>query len=84
MLRRKVFLKKMVVWCLIVSMGGISACVIFFSCVSVWVGLVHLSREGFWAPVLAGLFLLGVTSFFFVRTVKSLVSYLSDKDMFVG
>jgi hypothetical protein len=54
---------------------------LFLGATSVWVGLSHRHQEGFWAPVLAGIFLIALIVWLFARLVLGLTRALRRSDI---
>jgi len=50
--------KKFIYACLAVPCLSVALYVAFLSVLSIWIGLHHIHRTGFWVPVLAGFFML--------------------------
>ncbi len=76
-----VFLKKICLWCLIVTFSIIAVCLVFISVVSVWTGFANMHQSAFWVPVLGGAFLLISILFLFFRTTKFILGHMKEEDV---
>jgi hypothetical protein len=68
-------------WLVLICCGIICVYVLFVALISVWVGLSHLQKDGFWMPILAGAILIILTSFLFFRLVKFIRNKMKGKDI---
>ena len=65
----------------VILCGLVSAYVVFLGAVSMWVGLTHLSRDGSWVPISAGLLALILVTVLYVRLSRCLLGRLKDEDI---
>jgi uncharacterized membrane protein HdeD (DUF308 family) len=61
--------------------GLAAGAVVFLGAVSLWVGLTHLARDGFWVPVTAGLLAIILVTALYVRLSRCLLGRLKDDDI---
>jgi uncharacterized membrane protein HdeD (DUF308 family) len=74
-------LKKVSLWFLFICFCVLSAFFVFIALVSVWVGLTHTDRDGFWVPILAGVFVVAFISWLFFRLTKFIYGRIKDRDL---
>jgi hypothetical protein len=77
-------LKDIVLWCLIIACGMITAYLCFISLVSIWIGIAHSHQSGWWIPVLTGTSVLIAVFLAFLRTAVYLSSHIKKKGMIVS
>ncbi|MBN1106783.1 MAG: hypothetical protein JXL84_25495 [Deltaproteobacteria bacterium] len=65
---------------ILVCGAAISMSLVFVSALSVWVGLTHLHREGFWVPILAGAFAAGLGIYLFWRLARHVHDRMNRTD----
>lgn len=73
--------KQLSLWSLLISSGLIAAFILFIALISVWVSLTHLQQDGFWMPLLAGIFCMGITLWLFFIFSKSILGRMKEKDI---
>jgi len=81
MLKEPVPIKKICLWCLIITLGIIDTCMVFISIISIWAGFVHMQRTGFWVPILGGGLLLMLALFLYIRATKCILVHIKEEDV---
>jgi len=81
MLRDPVSIKKICLWCLIVTLGIVVTCMVFISIVSIWAGCFHMPQSAFWVPILGGGFFLVLVLFLYIRAAKRIFFHMKEKDV---
>lgn len=72
---------KRIVCYLTILFGGLLCCaVLFLSSLSVWVGVSHQDRDGYWTPVLFGTVLGILVLYSFFRLTRSLLRQTRHTD----
>jgi hypothetical protein len=74
-------LKKGFLWVAILCCGLMSAYLVFLCAISVWVGLAHRDRPGFWVPLLAGGLALPLIMILCRRIVRWLRHLMMEEDV---
>ena len=73
--------KRYSLWFLLIFSGLIAAFLLFMAIISIWVGLTHLNQDGFWMPLLVGLFCMAATLWLFFIFSKFLLGKMKEKDI---
>ena len=73
-------LKNLGLWSLFLLSAFLAAYIIFAAMVSIWVGLSHLQQDGFWMPILAGILLIIVVLWPFLRFSRFILNSMKEKD----
>jgi len=73
-------LKNLGLWSLFFLAAFLAAYIIFAAMVSVWVGLTHVQQDGFWMPILTGIFVIIVVLWPFVRLSRLILNAMKEKD----
>ena len=81
MLREPVPIKKICLWCLIVTLGMLVVCMVFISIVSIWAGFFYMHQPGFWVPILGGGLLLFLVLFLYQRATKRIFFHMKEEDV---
>lgn len=81
--KEPVSIKKICLWCLIVILGVVAACLVFISAVSVWAGFVHMRQTGFWVPIFGGVLSLVLALFLFAWAIKRILLYMKEEDVLI-
>ena len=79
MLKEPVAIKKICLWCLIITLGIVVSCMVFISIVSIWAGFVHIQQTGFWVPILGGGLLLILVLFLYIRATKCILFHIKEE-----
>ena len=58
----------------------LAAYFIFAAIVSIWIGLSHLKHDGFWMPILAGILVMIVVLWPFLRLSRLILNAMKEKD----
>jgi|ETNmetMinimDraft_35_1059890.scaffolds.fasta_scaffold509766_2 uncharacterized membrane protein HdeD (DUF308 family) len=66
---------------LLIFCGLITAYIIFMGATSVWVGLNHLEKDGFWMPILIGIIFPMAILWSFLRFTKFVLYRSKEKDI---
>lgn len=77
-------LRSILGWSFIISGGILSALTGFLSFASVWVGLSNLHRKGWWVPVLAGILLVTLVCWLYLRATRAVLSKTRDQGLIVS
>jgi uncharacterized membrane protein HdeD (DUF308 family) len=81
MIHREPFpLKKLGLWFLFISCGLIAGYMVFVAITSIWVGLDHSQKHGFWMPIIVGTLALTVIFWLFLRLSKFILHRMKEKD----
>lgn len=78
--REPLLLKNLGLWSLFFLSALLATYIIFASIVSIWVGLSHLHQDGFWMPILAGIFTIILVVWPFRRLSKLILNSMKEKD----
>ena len=73
--------KKIFLWLIVVMMGLAVSLGILISVVSIKIGLSNMNQEGFFIPVLAGVFLIALSLFLFIWVIKFIINLMREKDI---
>jgi cytochrome c biogenesis protein CcdA len=74
-------LRNMIFKSLIVVLGLAIAYIIFIALISIYVGFSHLQQDGFWMPILAGLFSIALCLWIFTSITRSVINRMKDRDI---
>jgi uncharacterized membrane protein HdeD (DUF308 family) len=81
MIHQKSFpFRQLAIWLGLVASGLVTTYVLFVGILSIWVGLNHLEREGYWIPILAGTLSIALILWLFVCLSKILYSRKKQTD----
>ena len=80
-LQESLFLKRILLWGVLIACCLLAAYFSLISVVCIWVGLDHLDQPGFWVPILAGTFLFLLLLWVFSRTLKRILIHLKEEDV---
>ena len=78
---RPVSLKDWTLRALLIFCGLLTCSVLFLGVVSLWVGLTHQSRDGFWMPVLTGLLAIALASGLYYRLSRFVLGRIREEDI---
>jgi len=82
MLFREPFpVKKTCLWTLVFILGLIVLFAIFIAVISINIGLSNMNQDGFFIPVLAGFFLIGICLFLYIYFIRFIINQLKEKDI---
>ena len=73
-------LKNFSLWLLLFCAGLIVAFLFFIAFISVWVGLTHAHRDGFWMPILAGTLIILTSLSLFYGLSKFILDRTKEMD----
>ena len=73
--------KQISLWFLLIFSGLIAAFFLFIAVISVWVSLTHLQQDGFWMPLLVGIFGMCATFWLFFIFAKFILRRMKQKDL---
>ena len=73
--------KRHSLWFLLIFSGLIAAFFLFISVISIWMGLTHLQQDGFWMPLLVGIFCIGATLWLFSIFSRFILGRMKEKDI---
>lgn len=85
MIRRKSFPVKKAFLCLMAAVFGAGVSfIVLLAGVSIRVGLTNMNQDGFFIPVLAGIFSIAVFLFLFIWVMKIVFNMTREKDLFTS
>ncbi len=73
--------KKAGLWLLLISSALVTVYILFIGIVSIWTGLSHLDRDGFWMPFLTGAIAIILVLWFFFRLLRYIMSRMKGRDI---
>jgi uncharacterized membrane protein HdeD (DUF308 family) len=73
--------KRLSLWFLLIFSGLIAAFLVFLAAISIWMGLTHLNQDGFWMPLLVGIFCIAATVWLFFIFSKFILERMEEKDI---
>ncbi len=74
-------LKNIGLWLLLFCGGLITVYIIFIALISIYVGIHHLQQDGFWMPMLAGIFSIMAILWLFFCFIKFVFNQMKEKDI---
>jgi hypothetical protein len=75
------FLKRILLWCLVILCGILTAYVLIFSLSSIWIGLNHSHQPGFWLPIIAGILSFLLVGWLFLALIKKARAKMKPEDV---
>lgn len=81
-LHQNTSIKKKCLWPLIVACFMVAVLLVFISIISMRTGFLHMQQDGFWVPVSAGMALLAFAIFFFVCSIRRIISCMKAEELF--
>ena len=72
--------KNLFLWLLFFCCSIIVAYIFFVAFISIWIGFHHYAKDGFWVPVVAGIFCIILILLGFLRVSKSIHHHMKEKE----
>jgi uncharacterized membrane protein HdeD (DUF308 family) len=73
-------LKNLGLWSLFLLFALLTAYIIFAASISIWVGLSHVQKDGFWMPIVAGILSMILVLWPFLRLSRLILHSMKEKD----
>jgi uncharacterized membrane protein HdeD (DUF308 family) len=73
-------LKNVALWFVLSCCGLTAGYLVFTALVSIWVGLSHAQKHGFWMPILAGALLILAVTWLFHRLLRFMYGRIKHTD----
>jgi formate hydrogenlyase subunit 3/multisubunit Na+/H+ antiporter MnhD subunit len=73
--------KKLSFFILFLSILAILGFLVFISVISIDVGITNIQQDGFWVPILAGVFVIIACLFLFIFVVRFIRNRMKEKDI---
>jgi uncharacterized membrane protein HdeD (DUF308 family) len=73
--------KRLGLWFILIFSGLIAAFLIFLAAISIWMGLTNLNQDGFWMPLLVGIFCMAATVWLFFIFSNFILERMEEKDI---
>ena len=74
-------LKNLLLWLLFCCCSIVVAYIFFVAFISIWIGFNHFEKDGFWVPVVAGIFSIVLVLLGFLRLSKSIHYQMKEKEI---
>jgi cytochrome c biogenesis protein CcdA len=65
----------------LICLGLVISYIIFIALISINIGFQHLNQDGFWVPILAGVFFIAVCLWVFLIFLRFIVKQMKEKDI---
>jgi len=72
--------KNFFLWLLFCCCSIVVAYIFFVAFISIWIGFNHSDKDGFWVPVVAGIFSVVLVLLGFLRLSKSMHHHMKEKE----